>query len=102
MLLADLVIFGKLEEVGGIITNGEILGSFVGMINQSSLQQQQVLEVWQILDEEGAALIEKLESIEVLEVNGNSLKALAITDDDKGGSKLLELSLTNAEHLFNR
>ena len=88
----EILFTASVENTKNWIEDGEILGSFVGILNVEKLASEPLENVALLTDKNGKPVIEKVESIEFLEreANGN-LKVLALTDDDKGGSKILEI-----------
>ena len=84
----------SVENTKNWIEDGEILGSFVGILNVEKLASEPLENAVLLTGKNGTPVIEKVESIEFIkrEANGN-LKVLALTDDDKGGSKILEITL---------
>lgn len=98
-----LVLFtATVEDTDNWINDGEILGSIVGIMDQSSLQSGQVLHNWPLKDQEGQIMKEKLESIEVLEKGHDSLKIVTIADNDDGSSRLFELHLSGFRYILNQ
>ena len=91
---SDLVLFtATVEDTENWIDDGDILGSFVGILDAQSLAKGEVLNSWLVADQAGKPLLEKLESIDVLEKESDQLRLLAIADNDAGSSRLLELIL---------
>lgn len=90
----QVLLTATVEDTENWIDDGEILGSFVGLLDGNSLAQGVPLQHWLVSNAAGEAAREKLESIDVVEQSGKMLKLLAITDNDDGSSRLLELSLS--------
>lgn len=88
------------EDTDNWIDDGEILGSYVGLLNGSSVQQEVVQQSWLITDKDGETMKVKLESIDVLKLENSDLKVLAIADNDAGSTELLELQLKNFSSLI--
>lgn len=88
------------EDTDNWIDDGEILGSYIGMLDENSLQHETVQHSWLFADKEGNALKVKLESIDVLKLENKGLKALAIADNDAGSTELMELQLKNISSLI--
>ncbi len=85
----DILFCASIEDTPNWYTDGPVVGSYIGIFNRKSRQVQfeQILK-----DNQGRVLKEKVESVEVLEQNADgSIKAIAITDNDKGNSRLLEI-----------
>ncbi|KAA9331745.1 DUF6929 family protein [Adhaeribacter soli] len=89
-----LLFTASVENTQNWIADGEILGSFIGILNLDKLETEPVQAVALLTDSKGKAVIEKVESIEYAgtETDG-TIRAFALTDDDKGGSKILEIRL---------
>ena len=84
----------SVENTKNWIEDGEILGSFIGILNVEKLTEDPLENVTLLTEKSGAPVIEKVESIEFLrrETNGK-ISVLCLTDDDKGGSRILGISL---------
>ena len=91
----------SVEDTPNWIDDGEILGSFIGLLDEGELTQQLPPHTWLIKNRDGETLKEKLESIDVLKMTDDGLEALAVTDNDDGTSKLLVLQLTGFHNLIN-
>lgn len=84
----------SVENTQNWVDDGEILGSMVGILNVETLAEKPLENVIILTDKTGAPVIEKVESIEFLQREKNgSIKVLALTDDDLGGSKILEITI---------
>lgn len=92
---ADKIIFtASVENTRNWIEDGEILGSFIGILDIAKLAENPLESVALLTDKNGSPVVEKVESIEFLETGPDGdLRVIALTDDDKGGSKLLEIRL---------
>ncbi len=89
-----ILVTASVENTKNWVEDGEILGSFVGIIDLEKLSSEPLENVTLLLDKNGKPVIEKVESIEFMNREDNgTIKVLALTDDDKGGSKILEVSL---------
>jgi hypothetical protein len=94
----SLILFtASVEDTENWIDDGEVLGSLVGVLDLEQ-PEKGVTEFWIITDKEGNPLLEKLESIDVLESGEDYLEILAVADNDKGSSLMLELRLTTRIH----
>ncbi|MBK0403482.1 hypothetical protein I5M27_10835 [Adhaeribacter sp. BT258] len=84
----------SVENTKNWIEDGEILGSFIGIINVEKLTSQPLEKVALLTNKTGQTVIEKVESIEFLsrEPDG-TLKVFCLTDDDQGGSNILDINL---------
>jgi hypothetical protein len=84
----------SVENTKNWIEDGEILGSFIGILDVKKLAENPLESVALLTDKNDNPVIEKIESIEFLQTEPNGdLKLLTLTDDDKGGSKILEVRL---------
>jgi hypothetical protein len=87
----------SVENTADAILDGEVLGSFVGWIDLAALKPgRQLLEANAalVLTEKGEPYKGKIESVVILDSpQAQRFRALAITDNDKGQSELLELEL---------
>ncbi|MEO5647399.1 MAG: hypothetical protein ABIQ56_03495, partial [Chitinophagaceae bacterium] len=81
----------SVEDTPDWISDGPILGSFIGILN---LQTRQIISTHLLADSSGKPLIEKLESVEFISKNDkDELSIYAISDDDKGSSKLFKIRI---------
>lgn len=84
----------SVENTKNWIEDGEILGSFIGILDVEKLASEPLENIALLTDKNSKPVIEKVESIEFLQRKTNgTIKVLCLTDDDKGGSKILEISL---------
>ena len=96
----QIIFTATLEATENWIADGEILGSYLGVLDVEKLQEGEVERISLIEDKEGFPIKDKLESVAVRKVSpeGNVL-VLAVADNDDGTSKLLELQI---DHTFMR
>ncbi|MEJ8803217.1 DUF6929 family protein [Pontibacter sp. H249] len=95
-----LFITASVEDTSNAIDDGEVLGSFVGAIDllafpyaSDPANPLQVPTV-QLKNSDGSVFKGKAESLVVTAVDqGKKYKAVVVTDDDQGGSDLLEVEL---------
>ncbi|MHC2991394.1 hypothetical protein OB13_07305 [Pontibacter sp. HJ8] len=89
----------SLEDTQDAISDGEVLGSFVGFVPFSELKGQiPLLPAARIVHPDGTSYTGKVESLVVRQRTGTDrYSIIVVTDDDKGGSELLELTLTLEE-----
>lgn len=80
------------EDTDNWYDDGEILGSYVGGLRLTVDGKAELLWLAPVTTPQGDMAIDKLESIACLS-GGNPLRALAVTDNDDGTSKLLELTI---------
>jgi hypothetical protein len=87
---SSLLFTASVENTANEIDDGEILGSYVGLIdwhNQGTLKST-------LIEEEGTTYLGKIESIAVQSADkSGQIQAIAVTDSDKGGSELLFLEV---------
>ncbi|WP_224995685.1 hypothetical protein [Cesiribacter sp. SM1] len=94
----SLILFtASVEDTENWIDDGEVLGSLVGVLSMEQAGSP-VTDFWIITDSSGNPLLEKLESIDVLESGDDYLEILAVADNDKGSSLMLELRLNTSIH----
>ncbi|MER2999678.1 DUF6929 family protein [Pontibacter populi] len=98
-VLDDKLFFtASVESAPDAIQDGEVLGSYVGYIpladlpNATSQDKPIVAKAEKLTDKKGKTYIGKVESL-VVEKGNNSgnYKVIAISDDDKGHSEILEV-----------
>lgn len=86
----------SLEDTGDAYADGEVLGSYVGYIPFSGLNSRDTLEVpaAPILQSDGSPYMGKAESLLVKNREGKGkYRLVVVSDDDQGGSELLEVVL---------
>lgn len=94
---SSLIFTATLEATENWIADGEILGSYLGVLEVSKLQEGRVASIWLIEDSEGSPIKDKLESVAILDESpAGDIKALAVADNDDGTSKLLELRIARS------
>jgi hypothetical protein len=87
-----LLFCASVEDTPDWTTDGPVLGSFIGLLDLDQKGQQQLKKVEQIKNKDGSPFLEKMESIEVVrKLSNGELICYGITDNDLGGSKLLEI-----------
>ena len=88
----------SVENTTDAILDGEVIGSFVGWLNISTLQpgtDSLPLQTALITDQNGEPYKGKVESLAIQQKEGtDTYRGLAITDNDNGESELLELLIT--------
>jgi hypothetical protein len=77
------------------IADGEILGSFAGIVDIDMLKTGNALQSARLTGSNGETLLHKIESIAVKTKKGNEISAVAVADNDDGSSTILELTLTS-------
>lgn len=85
----------SVEDTPDWLADGPILGSFIGLID---IEKKKVISAYPLLDAAGKTMIEKIESVEFVSKNEQGkLNIIAVTDNDKGSSKLFYLTLPAAK-----
>ncbi len=100
--LGDKLFFtASVEDTPNAIDDGEVLGSFIGVIDLNTLPYASnpikplKLSTVQIKNTDGSIYKGKAESLVVSEIEPDTkYKVVVVVDDDKGSSELLELELT--------
>ena len=98
--LNDRLFFtASVESAPNAIEDGEVLGSIIGVIDLNALPYAtdpanplQVPTV-QLKNEDGSIYLGKAESLIVRENEGDAYDVVVVSDDDLGGSELLEVKL---------
>ena len=98
--LQDKLFFtASVEDAPNAIEDGEVVGSLVGMIDLNRLPYAtdaanplQVPTV-QLMNPDGSVYTGKAESLVVKAGEGSSYQLVVVSDDDQGGSELLEIEL---------
>ncbi len=89
----DRILFtASVENTDDWVQDGEILGSFIGVIDVKNLQQHYTPESVRIKAKNGKSAF-KVESIAIIEGDGNSYKCVVVTDNDGLNSELLQIDL---------
>lgn len=85
----QLVYVASIEDAPNTYDDGEVLGSYVGLIDLNLLKNEYQPDCIAILDDVEPLLI-KVESVEVLKIVGSqTIKLVMVTDSDGGDSELL-------------
>lgn len=87
-----LAFTASLERDASGTTDGEILGSYVGLIELKKVNKGEVRMARVMKD--GKPYVGKIESLDVYDVSENELKMHAVTDNDDGTSQFLKIELT--------
>lgn len=80
----------SVEDTSDPILDGEVLGSFIGIIDINSLK----LEDYSLVNYNDDIFLGKIESIAILSEKYSIFDALVVTDNDLGSSELIELNIT--------
>ena len=87
-----IIFTASVEDTEDWVQDGEILGSFVGIIDLEYLQQHYTPETVQIVGKDGNKKF-KVESISVVENEGDVMECVLVTDNDGTNSELMRLSI---------
>ncbi|MCO6499680.1 MAG: hypothetical protein J5I47_04780 [Vicingus serpentipes] len=88
-----MIFTASVENTSDWINDGEVLGSFIGIIPLKNLKECKPICV-QVVDDKSLPYSGKIESITIRSMNPDgSYSALAVTDNDDGESELLELEI---------
>jgi hypothetical protein len=89
-----LLICASLENTPNATTDGEVRGSYIGILDVSNDKEIKLEAIGMVRDGKRKKLKEKVESLVYLgKDNENKIRILAVADNDNGTSKLLELSV---------
>jgi hypothetical protein len=89
---STLLFTASVENTADEISDGESLGSLVGIID---MKQPSILLSWAWITENGLPFTGKVESIAIKEESASyELTAIAVTDNDCGDSEIMELSIS--------
>ena len=91
---SKILFTATLEATEDWIADGEILGSYLGVLDTKKLEEGEIEMVYLVKDENGQVIKDKLESVAVLEQSADGgLIVLTVADNDDGTSKLLRLRI---------
>ncbi len=91
---SEILFTATLEATQNWIADGEIMGSYLGIIDLDRLAAGEVEKVEMVKNDRGEVLKDKLESVAVLKKNPDgSLKVLVVADNDDGTSKVMRLRI---------
>lgn len=77
----------SVEDTDNAIDDGEVLGSFVGIIDYKNKFE---ITEYCLIDSSDHDCVLKVESVSILSKESNKYNAILVTDDDNGGSDLIE------------
>ena len=89
----EILFTASLEETHDNIADGTIKGSYIGVLRLNDQDEISLVALQQFKDNEGNIILDKLEAIEIIKQQGNSIQALAMADNDDGKSKLFFLDI---------
>jgi hypothetical protein len=87
-----IVFTASVENTADWVANGEVLGSFVGVLNLHSLKNH-ARPKCVLIENKQEILRIKVESIALQESSEHSFRCLVVTDSDGGKSELLKLTV---------
>lgn len=96
---SGLLFTASLEATTDAYSDGEILGSYIGLINFKNIDNGIVKT--ESIKQDDIPLKTKLEGICVKEFYTNKAIVIAVSDNDDGTSRIFELEI-NIEELFNK
>ena len=88
---SGLLFTASLEATEDSYNDGEILGSYIGIINFEDLEKGKTNTA--IIKYEGKVLKTKLEGISIKYFNNNKINAIAVSDNDNGTSWMFEFEI---------
>ncbi|WP_040398372.1 DUF6929 family protein [Cesiribacter andamanensis] len=94
---SKILFTATVEDTENWIDDGDILGSFIGLLDSRQPEQDLTTSSWLLLDPSGNPLLEKLESLDVAGQKGQTLELVAVADNDNGSSTLFALTLDFGE-----
>lgn len=86
----DILFCASIEDTKDWYNDGEVLGSYIGLIDMRTKKLKVILPV---KTENGLLRKIKLESVDVMEENSKVIKAIAVADNDDGTTTLLRLTI---------
>ena len=89
----EILFTASLEETHDNIADGTIKGSYIGVLRLNKQNEISLVSLHQFKDASGKIILDKLEAIEIIKQQGNSIQALAMADNDDGKSKLFYLEI---------
>ena len=93
----SIILTSSVEATGNSYDDGQILGSFIGVVGIDSLRQDalnDVTAVSHLVQAGGKPIRTKLESIIIRAHDNTSIGGIAVSDNDDGSSDFLHYSLT--------
>lgn len=81
----------SIKDTPNWYSDGPVLGSYIGVFNH---RQRKLRAAVLLTDQDGKALKEKVESVEVLRRDGRETKIVAVADNDLGDTRLIMLTIS--------
>ena len=89
----DHILFtASLEETTDYIQDGAVKGSYIGIIELHN-DSAPIKNFAQLKDDKGNVVLDKLESIDIIEKSSSSIQAIAVADNDDGASKIFRIMI---------
>jgi hypothetical protein len=85
-----MLITASLEATDNAYDDGEILGSYVGVIDLSNENNGVVLSNCALIQKEGETLPIKVESVTIDKIYSDAIELILVTDNDGGDSEILK------------
>jgi hypothetical protein len=86
----NLLFCASVEDTPDWTKDGPVLGSYFGIY---SIKRKKVIGTYLLADTQNKPMKQKMESVDILKTDGNSIYLLAIGDNDDGKSSLFRLKL---------
>ncbi len=88
-----IIFTASMEATDNEVNDGEIIGSFVGLINLSEIKKGNYTATL-LQNDAGVLLAHKLEGITVItDRNSNKLKVITVCDNDNGTSEIIKFNM---------
>jgi hypothetical protein len=88
---SGLLFSASLEKTEDVISDGEILGSYIGLIATSVPGSKDYRSG--LVTKQGEPVALKIEGLAIRNIQGNKIRAYAVCDNDDGTSEILELEI---------
>ena len=89
----EILFTASLEETHDNFADGTIKGSYIGVLRLNDKDEISLVALQHFKDNTGNTILDKLEAIEIIKQQGNSIRAIAVADNDDGKSKLFYLDI---------
>ena len=89
----ELLFTASLEETQDNVADGVIKGSYIGILRINDEDEITLAALQQFKDDAGNTILDKLEAIEIIKQQYNTIQAIAMADNDDGKSKLFYLTV---------
>ncbi|HRO43934.1 MAG TPA: hypothetical protein PL009_13945 [Flavipsychrobacter sp.] len=85
----NVLFCASIEDTPNWYTDGPVLGSFIGIFNIAEKKVKHIA----MLQRDSKAILDKIESVEVIEAAGNTAQVVACADNDRGHTKIYLLKI---------